>query len=545
MVTNNDLPAHRQLSDQQLADLKAALSAGRSVRAVAGELGLRYETCLAVAKGHGWFTRRPHSRATDQQTAELVDLVDSGTSVRAAAHTIGISLTVAYRVAMDAGVHVRQPGNGITATARRVEYLRLRLARITRKDAALAVGICRRTALDFDKGVTTSNTKSNKNKHRERFIPAGGHAETYNHLMQMMLERTADPAARNADPQVRTTVDVTRVISDRYISIEERERLADLRRDGKGVREIARTLGRSPATISKELGRNRNPDGSYGPHQAQRKATIRRLRPKPGKLIKNRQLYNYVVDKLKAHNGWSPEQIAGRIQLDYPDDDTMRVSMETVYEAFYLDVKGGLGRLLGVTLPSGRSRRKPQKIVGQRPKRFIDEMTMIDQRPEEVDDRVVPGHWEGDLILGAGNKSAIGTLVERSSLFTTLVHVDGRHDAETVCQGLKTAVQTLDKRLWSSITWDQGSEMALHKTFSMATDVDVYFAYPGRPWERGLNENTNGRIRRDFPKGTDLAVYGPEDLELVANKMNNTPRKSLGYQTPAEVIHHKLENLGT
>lgn len=461
--------------------------------------------------------------------------------MRAAARTTGISLTVAYRITMKAGIHVRKPGNGITATARRVDYLRLRLARITQKDAAAAIGISRRTALDFDKGVTKSGTA----RYRERFIPTGGHAETYNHLMQMMLERTADPAAGNAEPQVRATLDVTRTINSRYLSIQERERIADLHRDGNGVRAIARMIGRSPGTVSKELARNRAADGSYGPHQAQRQAVIRRLRPKPGKLIANKRLYNYVVDKLKAHNGWSPEQIAGRIRLDHPDDDTMRVSMETIYEAFYLDVKGGLGRVLGVALPSGRTRRKPHKSIGQRPRRFIDEMTMIDQRPEEVEDRVMPGHWEGDLILGAGNKSAIGTLVERSSLFTTLVHVDGRHDAETVYAGLKTAVQTLDKRLCSSITWDQGSEMALHKTFSMATDVAIYFAYPGRPWERGLNENTNGRIRRDFPKGTDLSVYGPADLELVANKMNNTPRKSLGYRTPAEVIHQKLESLDT
>lgn len=541
MVTNNDLPTHRQLTNQQLLALEIALTTGRSVRSIATELGLRYDTCLAVAKGHGWLTPRAYSRITEEQSRQIADLVTAGSSVRAAAHTVGISEAVAYRVAMSAGVHLRQPGNGITATARRVEYLRLRLSQMSQKDAATAIGITRRTALDFDKGVT----KSAKTTRRERFLPAGGHAKTYNRLMTMMLQRSADPAARNAQPQQRAHIDVTKVISSRYLSIQERERIADLHQAGAGVRAIARQLGRSPGTISKELHRNRTPNGAYGPHQAHRGAAIRRLRPKPGKLISNKRLYNYVVDKLKAHNGWSPEQIMGRIQLDYPDDTTMRVSMETIYEAFYLDVKGGLGRVLGVTLPSGRTRRKPHKTVGERPKRFIDEMTMIDQRPEEVEARVVPGHWEGDLILGAGNKSAIGTLVERSSLFTTLVHINGRHDAETVCAGLKAAVLTLDERLWSSITWDQGSEMALHKSFSMDTDVDVYFAYPGRPWERGLNENTNGRIRRDFPKGTDLAVYGPEDLEFVANKMNNTPRKALGYQTPAEVIAQKLLNLDT
>jgi len=236
----------------------------------------------------------------------------------------------------------------------------------------------------------------------------------------------------------------------------------------------------------------------------------------------------------------SPEQISNRLVLDYPDDESMRVSHETIYQALYFQARGGLKREVQTALRTGRTRRKPQRRPDQRTHRFVDEMVMISDRPAEIEDRAVPGHWEGDLIMGEGNRSAIGTLVERTTRYTMLLHLPGSHDAETVRDALVATISTLPEHLRGSLTWDQGAEMARHKQFSIAADMAVYFCDPASPWQRGSNENTNGLLRQYFPKGTDLSVYGPEDLEHVAQELNGRPRKTLGWETPAERLRDLL-----
>jgi IS30 family transposase len=232
---------------------------------------------------------------------------------------------------------------------------------------------------------------------------------------------------------------------------------------------------------------------------------------------------------------WSPEQIRNRIREDHPDDESMRVSTETIYQAIYVQACGGLKREITDALRTGRTRRKPRRSPEHRTSRFVDPMIMISQRPAEVEDRAVPGHWEGDLITGELNKSAIVTLVERTTRYVMLGHLPGGdHTAETVRDVLVDLIGTLPEHLRGSLTWDQGAEMAAHKAFKIATGVPVYFCDPASPWQRGSNENTNGLLRQYFPKGTDLTAYGPEDLEHVAQKLNGRPRKTLGWKTPAE-----------
>ncbi|MES3668021.1 IS30 family transposase [Corynebacterium diphtheriae] len=243
---------------------------------------------------------------------------------------------------------------------------------------------------------------------------------------------------------------------------------------------------------------------------------------------------------------WSPEEISSRIRLDYPDDQEMRMSHETIYDAFYLDAKGRL-KDLDLQLPTGRKKRRHRGRCrsGQSTDRFVDAMTMIDDRPHDVEECVVLGHWEGDLILGKNNQSAVITLVERVSRFVVLGRLPSNHTSAEVTRVLKDIVGRIDQSMWSSITWDQGSEMAGHKRFSMATNVPVYFCHPASPWERGTNENTNGRLRRNLPKSQDLSVYSAQDLEMIANIHNHKPRKALGWHTPAEVMADVLRVEGS
>lgn len=266
---------------------------------------------------------------------------------------------------------------------------------------------------------------------------------------------------------------------------------------------------------------------------------LRRFRPKPRKLHVNKRLYEEVWKGLKQHH--SPQQIAGRLPKDFPEDDTMRVCAETIYQSLFLQAKGELKKEIASMLRHGRAYRKPQ---GQRAprQRFVDEMVMISDRPAEVDDRAIPGHWEGDLILGKNNKSAIGTLVERTTRYVMLLHLPTGHTAVDVRNALVKAIGTLPQHLKASLTWDQGSEMAGHKSFSIATNCPVYFCDPGSPWQRGSNENTNGLLRQYFPKGTDLSTHTAEDLELVAIQLNNRPRQTLNFDTPAERLNKLLHS---
>ncbi|MBT2675405.1 IS30 family transposase [Streptomyces sp. ISL-14] len=324
----------------------------------------------------------------------------------------------------------------------------------------------------------------------------------------------------------------------RYLRESERVHIADRLRERASIRQIAAELGRSPSTISREIRRNGMPlrKGSsrwvYRPHAAQSRADARRPRPKPGKIGQNPELRGFIQDHLTRR--WSPEQICQALRTRFPSRPEMHVTHETIYQALYVQGRGELRRELARALRTGRAMRRSHRQSYKRQPRMAKDMVMISERPAEAADRAIPGHWEGDLIIGKAHKSAIGTLVERSSRFVTLVHLPEGRQPTQMRDALIQTVSTLPAQLRRSLTWDQGSEMHLHKDFSIATDMPVYFCDPGSPWQRGSNENTNGLLRQYFPKGTDLARYSREQLDAVAAELNSRPRKTLGWETPAE-----------
>ncbi len=324
-----------------------------------------------------------------------------------------------------------------------------------------------------------------------------------------------------------------REISPRYLSEDERARIADLRRAGAGVRAIAARLGRSPSTVSRELRRNRDPgSGQYRPFTAHKLAARRRARPRAGKIARDQALRQFVQDCL--HKRWSPEQISQALRREFPGDPARHVVHETIYQALYRPELGGLSRELPArALRTRRRRRRPHRRAGERRPNGITAMTMIGQRPAGAAGRSEPGHWEGDLITGASNRSAIGTLVDRASRFTLLLHLPGRHTAEAVRDALIAAFAQLPPPLRRSLTWDQGKEMALHAEITAVLGMPVYFCDKASPWQRPSNENTNGLLRQYFPKGSDLRAHGPGELAAVAAELNARPRKSLGWDTPA------------
>jgi IS30 family transposase len=380
-------------------------------------------------------------------------------------------------------------------------------------------------------------------------------------------------------------------VSGRYLSFDEREEIAILNAQDVGVREIARRLGRSPSTISRELRRNastRSNELTYRASTAQWHAERRASRPKVAKLAANDRLREYVQDRLagliarpdgqlvpgpdvrfigRRHGrradrrwakAWSPEQISNRLRVDFPDDETMRISHEAIYQALYIQGRGALKRELVACLRTGRTLRVPRARTRQRGKKFVTPEVMISERPAEAEDRAVPGHWEGDLILGLGS-SAIGTLVERSTRFTMLLwlpRMDGHgdeprvkngpplagHGAEAVRDAIAKTITTLPDQLWRSLTWDQGAEMAEHVQLRIDTGLAVYFCDPQSPWQRGTNENTNGLLRQYFPKGTDLSRHSRGDLDAVALALNTRPRKTLEWRTPAEALDELLRS---
>ncbi|WP_244871286.1 IS30 family transposase [Catellatospora sp. IY07-71] len=327
--------------------------------------------------------------------------------------------------------------------------------------------------------------------------------------------------------------------SSRYLQEADRLHIADRLRDKASVRAIAAELGRSPSTISREIRRNRHPgNGQYRPYAAQARADGRRPRPKPGKIGENAALRDFIQDHLDKR--WSPEQICQALRRRFPARPEMHVVHETIYQALYVQGRGELRRELTRALRTGRARRKPHRQAASRQPRFTHPMVMISERPAEVEDRAVPGHWEGDLIIGKDGGSAIGTLVERSTRYVMLVHLPTGRSAEHMRDALQATVQALPAHLVRSLTWDQGSEMAAHHAFSVATDIPVYFCDPGSPWQRGSNENTNGLLRQYFPKGTDLSVHSRDHLDAVAVELNGRPRKTLGWETPAERLRTLL-----
>lgn len=325
----------------------------------------------------------------------------------------------------------------------------------------------------------------------------------------------------------------------RYLREDERIYIADRLRENASIREIAAELGRSPSSISREIKRNCHPEsGSYRPYAAQARADTRRPRPKTGKIARTPELRYFIQDHLDLK--WSPEQICQALRTQFPDRPEMHVVHETVYQALYIQGRGELRRELTAALRTGRARRRPRRQAQHRRPRFTTPMVMISERPAEVEDRAVPGHWEGDLIIGKDATSAIGTLVERATRYVMLLHLPHGRTAEHVLDALMDTVQTLPTHLLRSLTWDQGAEMATHHAFTMATDIPVYFCDPASPWQRGSNENTNGLLRQYFPKGTDLRAHEAEHLAAVATELNGRPRKTLGWETPAQRLHKLL-----
>jgi IS30 family transposase len=379
-------------------------------------------------------------------------------------------------------------------------------------------------------------------------------------------------------------------VTGRYLSFEERELIGLWRAQCVGVREIARRLHRDPSTISRELRRNAATRGGkleYRGSVAQWKAELTARRPKTAKMVTNQRLHDYVRERLSGQirrpdgspaagpttapwkgrnkprrqhrrwaNAWSPEQIAHRLRIDFPEDESMRISHEAIYQALYVQGRGALKRELVTCLRTGRALRVPRARTKWRQDGFVSPAVMISARPAEVDDRAVPGHWEGDLIIGL-NKSAIGTLVERTTRFTMLLHLPrgegygtiprvkngpalAGYGSEAVRDAIAATITTLPAELRRSLTWDRGKELARHADLKISADLNVYFCDPNSPWQRGTNENTNGLLRQYFPKGTDLSRWTPEDLAAVAGALNTRPRKTLGWRTPAEALNELL-----
>lgn len=380
--------------------------------------------------------------------------------------------------------------------------------------------------------------------------------------------------------------------SGRYLSFYEREEIAVLRAQGRGVRAIAREVGRDPGTISRELRRNAATRGGkpeYRAGVAQWKAQVAARRPKPAKLVNNPRLREYVQTRLagqlhgadgtvvagpsttwkglnKPHRddrrwatAWSPQQISRRLVLDFPDDEQMRISHEAIYQALYIEGRGALKRELVACLRTGRALRKPRERCRNKATGHVTADVVLSERPAEAADRAVPGHWEGDLIIGL-NRSAIGTVVERSTRYTLLVHLPrlpGYGTAPPVKNGpalagygaiamkdaLTATMTTMPAELLRSLTWDRGKELSAHAQFKIDTGIAVYFADPHSPWQRGTNENTNGLLRQYFPKGTDLSRWTLDDLLAVQAAVNSRPRKVLAWKTPAEALDEQLRSL--
>lgn len=334
----------------------------------------------------------------------------------------------------------------------------------------------------------------------------------------------------------------------RNLTFDEREEIFAGVERGDSIRLIARSLGRAPSTVQRELRlnmrhqqyRRRSRHGipatkpwNYRPSLAQIRAEFMARRPKSAKLATNLELRELVQAKLKER--LSPQQISVELRHEFPDNPEMWVSHETIYQSIYVQGRGALRRELAVHLRTGRALRKPRRSADERRGRIPD-MVNISQRPAEVEDRAIPGHWEGDLLMGKNNKSAIGTLVERSSRYVMLLPLSNGHGPAQVEQAIIAATQKLPDFIWKSLTWDQGKEMSNHLQIKVATGLQVYFCDPASPWQRGSNENTNGLLRQYFPKGTDLSQHGPDHLDFVAAQMNRRPRETLDWMRPAEAL---------
>jgi IS30 family transposase len=457
----------------------------------------------------GRLSGMPKTVITEAHRARVIEVFDGGGSVNQAASASMLSFAAARRILVAAGRVAAEPRARGKAGAR-AGFLELVGQGWSTARAAREVGVHERTARDWRGGVHRS---SNVRTYPNGVVVDSRPAISYT------------PAMKPLEPAT---------ISDRYLSLPDRLAIADGLIVQQSLTEIGERIGKHKSTVSREIRAHRI-EGVYLPHRAHQAAAAGRTRPKASKLVLNTALRARVEKDLSRK--YSPEQISNRLRKDFAEDESMRVSHETIYQALYFQARGGLKREVEHALRTGRTRRKPQRQPGQRTHRFIDEMVMISDRPAEVADRAVPGHWEGDLIMGEGNRSAIGTLVERATRYTLLVHLPNGHDCESVRDGLIATIATLPAHLRGSLTWDQGCEMARHKQFSMAADMAVYFCDPASPWQRGTNENTNGLLRQYFPKSTDLTIYGPEDLEHgLRSSTADHAKRSTGIPQPSACV---------
>jgi transposase, IS30 family len=431
------------------------------------------------------------------------DALRSGLSHPGAATAAGVSHTTGYAWARAAGIgaDVKRRGTRYSAASRERFWAAVR-AGATVVDAAVLAGVSQIAADDWVK--------------KAGYVP-----------------RTPSPTA---DAPVTT---VRRLRAP--LTFTERYRLEELLETGCTPRRAAGVLDRHLDTIHREMAKGMT-DSGYRAWAGQDVAEANRQRPKTRRLEDNPVLLAEVVARLEKRH--SPEQIAHRLRQDFPDDPEMWVSHETIYQALYVQPRGELAKLVKTALRTGRTQRKAQgrsKIQGR-----LKDMVNITERPAEADDRAIPGHWEGDLILGStASGSAIGTLVERTTGFVMLLHLPGDHTAATLAEAMSIKVPDIPEILRRSLTWDQGSEMALHTKITEATGLPIYFCDPHSPWQRGTNENTNGLLRQYFPKGTDLSFYGPGWLDQVAAELNARPRKRLGWHTPAEELDRLLSDPST
>jgi transposase, IS30 family len=324
------------------------------------------------------------------------------------------------------------------------------------------------------------------------------------------------------------------------LSATEREAISHGIRDGLSGSEIARRLGRAPSTVTEEINKNGGRD-RYEGWRAHRRASDQARRPKVAKLASCERLRVQVEEWLEGEL-WSPVQISAQLRIEFPDDPMMRVSPETIYQSLYVQGRGALRKELTSCLRTGRAMRRNRSRLERRG--TIADKVMISDRPAEVADRAVPGHWEGDLIIGKAGRSAVGTLVERTTRYVMLLWLPTNHGADAVRQAMQTKILELPEHLRRSVTWDQGSEMAGHKTFTIDTGIAIYFCDPHAPWQRGTNENTNGLLRQWMPKGTDLTIHSEADLDTIAHKLNNRPRQTLGWMKPSQALANLVAPTG-
>ena len=477
----------RKFSEEQRRELLARVDRGATIRAAAVAIGVSPDAGYRWVRQVGLSNPRSRQRQySDMDKALFLARLAELRNVSRAARELGFNRVTCYVWAHQAGVFT-----STYADDRRQAFLRLRGDGMSRAEAARRLGVEPHQASDWDRGIRSFS------KGR---VYSDGRVVLYK--QDEILAAVRRPRTTWAQGEHVALERVERIIDPRYLSLIDRERVKDYLTQGMSIRKIAAAMGRSPSTISRELRRNAVGNAGYLPHTAHRLSVKRRFRPRPAKLTVAGPLRDYVSAKLAIR--WSPEQIANRLIKDHPGDAEMHVCTETIYQAIYVHAKGELKRQLAQSLRRGRRRRKTRRDDDARTPRFVDDLPPLAERPADAAGRVIPGHWEGDLITGSQNGSAVATLVERTTRYVVLGHLPADHGADAVRDSLIAAVLPLPSLLRRTLTWDQGCEMSQHKAFTIATDMAVYFCDPGSPWQRGSNENTNGLLRQYLPKGSDL-----------------------------------------